>query len=477
MLLKRFVLDLIASLLPGLATIGLACFSLVVHAQTNYQSFEIPVQDFFDQILAEDLNGDGNKDLVVPRYNEAIGRELHIYQQQADGSFAATPNRIEVKTEIIGFGFADLRDEPGSELLLLANNGIFSLSTAKPGYAGNIQQLLEWDLVASIPQLRRTYYIDNISDLNGDGLIDLLIPGSKGYGFFRGLGDEKFELAAEFSTLNPNLTEAESDVDESIQASMQFTAEKGLEFQISAARPSPFASFVEQWDGNATDNETLLAARSWMPSVHLAHMNQDELVDLVYINVSDDMIGQFNVHQQSSNGSFANTPDWQGPIDTSGQIQLADLNGDGVDDLIRVNGDGNDWNVYLYTNTNGESGFGQPDQIMRFSGYDLNVNFIDIDGDGLVELSVSYYTIPVVEAIRNASILRTQLLYRRTGPDNDQLFNRRPDSSFEENFSADNVRGLAEQMSLQFDVDGDGINDALYITDNGALAAKKSTRN
>jgi len=328
-------------------------------------------------------------------------------------------------------------------------------------------------LIASIPQLRRTSYIDNISDLNGDGLIDLLIPGSKGYGFFRGLGGEKFELAAEFSTLNPNLTEAESDVDDSIQASMRFTAEQGLEFQISAARPSPFASFVEQWDGNATDNETLLAARSWMPSVHLAHMNQDELVDLVYINVSDDMISQFNVHQQSSSGNFANTPNWQGPIDTSGQIQLRDLNGDGVDDLIRVDGDGNDWNVYLYTNTNGESGFGQPDQIMRFSGYDLNVNFIDIDGDGELELSVSYYTIPVVEAIRNASILRTQLLYRRTEPENDQLFNRRPDSSFEENFSADNVRGLAEQMSLQFDVDGDGINDAIYITDDGTLAAKK----
>ena len=28
-------------------------------------------------------------------------------------------------------------------------------------------------------------------------------------------------------------------------------------------------------------------------------------------------------------------------------------------------------------------------------------------------------------------------------------------------------------MSLRYDVDGDGTNDALYVTDNGTLAAKK----
>ena len=28
-------------------------------------------------------------------------------------------------------------------------------------------------------------------------------------------------------------------------------------------------------------------------------------------------------------------------------------------------------------------------------------------------------------------------------------------------------------MSLKYDIDGDGVNDALYITENGTLAAKK----
>jgi hypothetical protein len=54
-----------------------------------------------------------------------------------------------------------------------------------------------------------------------------------------------------------------------------------------------------------------------------------------------------------------------------------------------------------------------------------------------------------------------------------QLFNRRPDSRLEESFSAANVRGLSEQMSLRYDIDGNGSKDALYITENGTLAAKQ----
>jgi len=110
---------------------------------------------------------------------------------------------------------------------------------------------------------------------------------------------------------------------------------------------------------------------------------------------------------------------------------------------------------------------------MRFSGYDVRLEFLDIGSNQNPVLSVSYYTIPVVDAIRNARINRTQLLYAAAEPDSGLIFNRRPDSQLEESFSANNVRGLSEQMSLQYDVDADGVKDALYITDNGTLAAKR----
>ena len=79
----------------------------------------------------------------------------------------------------------------------------------------------------------------------------------------------------------------------------------------------------------------------------------------------------------------------------------------------------------------------------------------------------------IVDAIRNASINRSQLIFGSEDVQENQFFNRRPNSRLDESFSATNVRGLSEQMSLQYDVDGDGRNDALYITENGTVAAKR----
>ena len=110
---------------------------------------------------------------------------------------------------------------------------------------------------------------------------------------------------------------------------------------------------------------------------------------------------------------------------------------------------------------------------MRFSGYDVRLDFINLHPDSLSVLNVNYYTIPIVDAIRNASIERVQLIYQPAQTGSDQVFQNRPSSRLEESFSAANVRGLSEQMSLKFDVDGDGSNDALYITENGTLAAKR----
>ena len=115
----------------------------------------------------------------------------------------------------------------------------------------------------------------------------------------------------------------------------------------------------------------------------------------------------------------------------------------------------------------------EPSQIMRFSGYDARLNFVTLKPDSELILNVNSYSIPVVDAIRNAAIKRTQLIYPLNPNDSETLYDRRPTTRLEETFSATNFRGLSEQMSLRYDVDGDGNKDALYVTESGTLAAKR----
>jgi hypothetical protein len=441
-------------------------------AQVNYLTFDLPQENTFQRLRSEDLNGDGALDIIVQYFQEDIGRELHIYHQQANGTFAQTPQRIEIKTEIIAVGFADIRTEPGKELLLFASNGVFSLSTAIEGYAGNIKQLFQWDLIATVPNLERVEYFNDVADVNGDGYVDLLLPGKDGYGFFKGQANEEFSLVTTLTTSNENLAPSEvSRRRGGFDTSMRINADEGLILEITAQESSPFAGFIEEW-AEEDSSRSLLDAENWMPSARLVNLNDDELPDIAYLNVGDDLQGKLNIHFQSAAGGFSESPDWQGVIETRGDIRLVDLNGDKQLDLIRTDGNGNEWTSYFFVNSNGSFDLDQANQVMRFSGYDADLNFIDINDDGRPSLNVSYYTVPVVNAIRNTSIVRTQLLYSGSSV-TEGLFSRRPDSRLEESFSASDVRGLAEQMSLRFDIDGDGSKDAMYITTEGTLAAKR----
>lgn len=451
-----------ALLCAGLPVLGLA--------QQNYASFELRRDNNWSELRLHDMDGDGGKDIVVPHYQSDLGRELHIYHQQADGSFDANPQRIEIKTEIIAVDFADLRPAPGEELVLFASNGVFSLGTGIEGYAGNLQLLFEWDYLATIPDLENVRFVNYLQDVNNDGLVDILVPGDDVYGLFLGQGNERFTEAARFSTLNADMTPIQRrNRDTDLDATLGISAERGVVVELNVETPTPFEGFVEQWQADS-DTDTLLDSEQWMPGAALAHLNDDELADVAYINAGEDGLGRFNIHYQSAAG-FAEAPDWSASFDSRGELELLDVDADGLDDLLRLSGDGDDWTLRLYRNRDGHFALDTPDQIMRFSGYDVQYHVLPLDGTRPV-LNVSYYTIPVVDALRNASINRIQLLYSPATDGND-FFQRRPASRLEESFSADNVRGLSEQMSLQYDVDGDGHRDALYITDNGTLAARR----
>ena len=457
--MKNFSLKFVLPLLATAASAGAAA--------QNYTAFDLQRGDDWDELVAEDVNGDGRADLLFAELRPGVGRELLIHHQQADGGFVAEPARVEIKSEIIAIGFADLRPEPGKELLLFAGDGVYSLASGTPGYAGNIRQLFAWELIAALPDRESVQFVRDIADLDGDGHVDLLVPGAGGYGFFRGLGEERFELAAVIATENPEVPPTVRDNFETdLDARASIDAEQGIVIEFRAETPTAFGDFIEQWDGEA--GRALFEAERWMPGALLAELDGNGLPDLVYVNQGIDGLGRLNMHFQHA-GGFAAKPDWSGPLEARGDWRLAHLDEDGRIDLIQVVEQGNDWDARLHLNQGGEFDLDNPAQVLRFGGYDLGLEVLRIHGEPV--LAATYYAVPAMEAIRNTGVQRVSLLYRGAGEG--QLFSRRPAMRLEETFSVDNVRGLAEPILFGHELDGDGRSDALYVTERGTLAARR----
>ena len=458
--------------LLGSAVLGLSTLltSTDIQAQLNFAASEITLSEWPDDILYADMDGDSRSDLLVPQWSLEAGREVLVYLQQTNGSYFPEPSRrVEIKAEIIAVAVADLRADPGYELLLFSGTGVFSLSSAIASYSGNLKPLFDFDLAASVPDRRRVLFFENLRDMNGDGHVDLLLPGRETYGVFFGGPNETFTQQHRFNTVNEELDPSEVPLGgPRIDTSFALNAQEGIVLSVRARTTTTFENFLAEWNEEA--QTSLLDTSHFVPSAIAARMNDDAADDIVFMNIGNDLYGQVNILRQNADGGFADRPDWQGSIDTRGDIRLLDVNGDGISDLMRSINNGNEWDVHFFVNQGGEFNLQQPDQVMKFSGYDLNLSVTDLRNDGKPQLSVSYYTIPVVNAVRNASIVRTQLLFASgTGG---QLFSPRPDFSLEENFSADAVRGLSSQIYLRADLDRDGRVDALYLTNEGTLAAK-----
>lgn len=297
--------------------------------------------------VAVDLNGDKRDDLLLVR-----GRRVELYMHGDSGFDAKRPvQRFNFVDNAILWTHADLDGDKRAEILYLASDGVYAYKWQRDRLSFAPTLLFKTEAIlqtASPDEVRWKPFFD---DRDGDGVRDLLLPGADGLLLYQGLAAGGFRAAQKLS----------------LRAEVSVTM--GLV--------------------GVTD---VMRSRYFYPQPHSGDANGDGLADLFFHQRQ-----QVVVFLQRPGGRFGPNPERVLPLLFSGALpegrlkldlqlptRFADLDGDGLIDIVATHV--GRAVTQVFRGGRDVTKLEQPEVLLRLSGLTFFDHLADLDGDGRQDL-------------------------------------------------------------------------------------------
>ena len=326
-----------------------------------------PVGKYPDSVAAADLNGDGKIDLVTAnKYDNSVS----VLDDYGDGTFqkqqtfavGQRPSFVAV-ADVNGDGIPDI---------IVANEGSDSVSVLLGEKDGSFEE-------------QQTFAAGNapisvaVADVNGDGKPDLIVANysENTVSVLLGNGDGAFQNEQTFFAGYEPRSLAVADVNGDGIPDL-IVCDSG--FLFNSGRVS-----VLLGNGNGTFQEPHSFATGYQPrSVAVADVNGDGKPDLIVANANFGGPGSVSVLLGTGDGFFQ-APSTFSTGAAPVSVAVADVNGDGVPDIITANFIDNSVSVLL---GNGDGSF-QNQRMFAAGQAPYSVAVADVNGDGKPDILVA----------------------------------------------------------------------------------------
>jgi flagellin len=330
-----------------------------------------------------DLNGDGILDLVSAGYEDTSPGYVNVRLGQGNGSFGAA---LSFSTEGTGSLSVTLGDVDGDGILDLVTGGNLYEATIN-GYAtvrlGNGNGTFGSATTYSTEGSRSNAV--KLGDLNGDGLLDLITAGhddsENGWATVRlGSGGGAFGVATAYATEGKR----------SAALAIADINGDGIQDLISAGFDDSLNGFATirlgLGDGSFAASSSYASEGFSSRAVQLGDLNGDGSLDLVTAGYDDSNNGYATVRLGDGSGNFGSATTYSTEAFRSNALSLADLNGDGLLDLITTGMDDSLNGFASIRLGRGNGTFGQQAQFSTEAGISHALALGDVDRDGVLDL-------------------------------------------------------------------------------------------
>ncbi|MFT5050019.1 MAG: hypothetical protein ACI8QZ_001412 [Chlamydiales bacterium] len=450
---------------------SLLALLLVTGSNTHYVDTSL---DFDGELLSwslQDIDGDERRELIVALRHSEGERELHVHRITDAGVELTPSHTVSVLADVVAWSCADVREEAGRELIFLTGGGAWSYSLTHPGYRDNVRALARAELVYDVPDFGSLPFFGYV--VPGAERDAILLPGRGGYSLWGPPEDP--DAAAAYIKL------AEIEVDLEGDARQPSDREHGADerekdgevsIRFGLLQASPFMS------DDLEQEASLLSSSQRYQAPALVDVDGRAGLDLVVRGTAE-----LALHL-SEGGQIPALPTRTETLpealrDGDVSLRLVDLDADGdLDLLAHVVEDSQGLEnrrhqLLLYTNDGSRIVREKPDQVLRFEAGVLVVEVVDVDGDGLPDLSLRKLELPsFLSAVGGLSFTFSHLVYLRTG----RGFSRKPALKEETVFDEDSVVDIIANRELVLDCDGDGIADLVEVDARGRVTIRRLKR-
>lgn len=451
-----------------LALLSTCAFALP--QESHYVDASLPVEGMLLAAEFVDVDLDGRAEVVLAVRTPGGTREIRIHDVTAE-AVARTPRRtIRVLEDVVAWTLADVRAEPGRELVLLTRGGAFALDPNVEQLRGNIRRLIETPLLYDVPDpFALPFWAYVVPQGKGE---ELLLPDRNGFALYApgATPDAEWVRRAAWPA---GSSEVATDPDDSERRRREFERDQQrneARFEVTIGEGvMPFLG--------ETSLTTLASDGRMMRAPAVVDIDGDGRRDLLLL-----VEHQLRIHIAGPGGIPAeptrteDLPEYLRRGDRPSSLRLVDLDGDGRLDILatwnaELEGFENvEWRVFVLLSAKDRLFPAEPNQVLRFEAAGVRLDVGLIDGDKRPDLVVRTFVLPSKLAAATGLVFEhSHLLYRgeRGG------FERKPTLRQAHQFDENGVREVLANRRMVLDCSGDGLGDLVEVGLDGQIVIKR----